>query len=70
MKIHDFKIDSHTHASLSILPISPPIKPSTTREQTIKYGVIANELYNSDMQINAHTLVHKYTYVDVTHTKT
>lgn len=54
---------------LSILPISPPIKTSTTGERTIKYSVIANELYNSDMQINAHTLAHKYVHVDVTHTR-
>lgn len=71
LKFHDFKTHTHihTHRPISILPISPPIKPSTTGEQTIKYSVIANELYNSDMQINAHTLAHKYTNVDVTHTQ-
>lgn len=52
---------THTHTPLSILPISPPIKPSTTREETIKYSVIANELYNSDMQINVHTHLHTTT---------
>lgn len=62
--------EGQTNTPLSILPISPPIKPSTTGEQTIKYSVIANELYNSDMQINAHTLAHNYTHADVTHTHT
>lgn len=62
--------EGQTYTPLSILPISPPIKPSTTGEQTIKYSVIANELYNSDMQINAHTLAHNYTHADVTHTHT
>lgn len=48
---------THTHTvPLSVLPISRSIKLSTTGERTIKYSVIANELYCSDMQINAHTL--------------
>ena len=62
--------ERQTYTPLSILPISPPIKPSTTGEQTIKYSVIANELYSSDMQINAHTLAHNRTCADVTHTHT
>lgn len=58
--------ETHTYTTLSILPISPAIKPSKTAVQTIKYSFIAEKLYNSNMQIIVHTLAHNHTYVDRT----